>query len=354
MALKTNVVDRVPTYPGRVKLTPVSGQENTYDLVRADAPVTEGTRINAELLNRKVDQLLESAMIYVDGQTGSDVVGDGSSGAPYATIQAAVDSLPKSLGGFEVTIHINAGEYREAVNVNGFYGGKLIIGYAANNVTVNSVSVRYSSCVELNVWAIDGDLYVGADSNVTLLRSLTIVGGSILVEHGSKLVANDFVYVNYASQYAITARSGSTVSLLEIGGMNNVRGLCAETGGLITCSENDMTDTGDDKISSGGRIFIGSNNSATTFSVVGTFVANNWVKNGSVYTQTIDVAGVLSTDDPFVDVYLGDVDTYSEVNNILDAWYCVHKMIPVDGAINAYCYSEKPTVDVPIIVKVVR
>ena len=31
--------DRIPTYPGRVKLTPVSGQENTYDLVRAAAQI---------------------------------------------------------------------------------------------------------------------------------------------------------------------------------------------------------------------------------------------------------------------------------------------------------------------------
>lgn len=34
--------DRVPLYPGRVKLNPVSGQENTYDMVRADEPTQEG------------------------------------------------------------------------------------------------------------------------------------------------------------------------------------------------------------------------------------------------------------------------------------------------------------------------
>lgn len=38
--------DRVPLYPGRVKLTPVSGQENTYDMVRADQPTQEGTTLN--------------------------------------------------------------------------------------------------------------------------------------------------------------------------------------------------------------------------------------------------------------------------------------------------------------------
>lgn len=38
--------DRVPLYPGRVKLTPVSGKENTYDMVRADEPTQEGTPLS--------------------------------------------------------------------------------------------------------------------------------------------------------------------------------------------------------------------------------------------------------------------------------------------------------------------
>ena len=43
------VLDRVPTYPGRVKMTPVAGQENTYDMVRADAPLEVGTPMNRAL-----------------------------------------------------------------------------------------------------------------------------------------------------------------------------------------------------------------------------------------------------------------------------------------------------------------
>lgn len=38
--------DRIPLYPGRVKLNPVSGQANTFDLVRADQPTQEGTPLN--------------------------------------------------------------------------------------------------------------------------------------------------------------------------------------------------------------------------------------------------------------------------------------------------------------------
>ena len=38
--------DRIPLYPGRVTLTPVSGQSNTYDMERADSPTETGTPLN--------------------------------------------------------------------------------------------------------------------------------------------------------------------------------------------------------------------------------------------------------------------------------------------------------------------
>ena len=45
------VIDRISTYPGRVKLIPVPGQENTFDMVRADAPIEAGTPINKALFD---------------------------------------------------------------------------------------------------------------------------------------------------------------------------------------------------------------------------------------------------------------------------------------------------------------
>lgn len=51
--------DRVPTYPNRVKLTPVSGQSGVYDMERADSPTQEGTPLNrATLLSQDVQQSL--------------------------------------------------------------------------------------------------------------------------------------------------------------------------------------------------------------------------------------------------------------------------------------------------------
>lgn len=44
--IEVNFKDRVPKHPGRIKLTPVQGQENTFDMVRADEPVETGTPLD--------------------------------------------------------------------------------------------------------------------------------------------------------------------------------------------------------------------------------------------------------------------------------------------------------------------
>ena len=61
--------DRVPLYPGRVTLTPVSGQANTYDLTRADQPTQEGTQLNKA-------SLLKDATAALFGKTNAAVPDD--------------------------------------------------------------------------------------------------------------------------------------------------------------------------------------------------------------------------------------------------------------------------------------
>jgi hypothetical protein len=51
------VKDRIPTYPGRIKLIPVPGQANTYDMVRADEPIEPGTPINRALFQMFIDEV---------------------------------------------------------------------------------------------------------------------------------------------------------------------------------------------------------------------------------------------------------------------------------------------------------
>lgn len=44
--IEKDFFDRVPTHPGRYKLTPVEGQPDLFDFERADAPKIEGTPMN--------------------------------------------------------------------------------------------------------------------------------------------------------------------------------------------------------------------------------------------------------------------------------------------------------------------
>lgn len=44
--IEKTFLDRVPTHPGRVIMTPVTGQVNTYDMARADNPTEEGTPLD--------------------------------------------------------------------------------------------------------------------------------------------------------------------------------------------------------------------------------------------------------------------------------------------------------------------
>ena len=44
--VETEFLDRVPAHPGRITLTPVTGQANTYDMARADSPTETGTPLD--------------------------------------------------------------------------------------------------------------------------------------------------------------------------------------------------------------------------------------------------------------------------------------------------------------------
>lgn len=65
------VLDRVPKYPGRVKLVPVPGQENTYDMIRVDEPIVEGTPINKALFD-SITNVAEAVLTVSGWVMGAD------------------------------------------------------------------------------------------------------------------------------------------------------------------------------------------------------------------------------------------------------------------------------------------
>lgn len=72
------------------------------------------------------------------------------------------------------------------------------------------------------------------------------------------------------------------------------------------------------------------------------------------YSLQISVEDILSTDNPIADVNLNSIDDLGEIMNLSGEWTKIGKISTNDGSITAYCYEDKPIVDLPIIIKIVR
>lgn len=93
------------------------------------------------------------------------------------------------------------------------------------------------------------------------------------------------------------------------------------------------------------------NTKATTNLYTATLLSSGW-SSSAPYTQTVSVSGILSTDTPIADVVL-DVVTSTAMAQI-SAWMCVSNIETADGSITATCFENKPEIDIPIQLKVVR
>lgn len=92
---------------------------------------------------------------------------------------------------------------------------------------------------------------------------------------------------------------------------------------------------------------------ASTKGFSATLTASGWSASAP-YSQTVTVTGLLATDDPFVDVSLSGASTTDAANALLEAWAFVGRVTAGAGTLTACCYEEKPTVAIPLILKVVR
>ncbi len=92
---------------------------------------------------------------------------------------------------------------------------------------------------------------------------------------------------------------------------------------------------------------------ATTATYSATLTAAGWSASAP-YTQTAPAAGVLATDDPFVDVDMSGASGSAQGTALTEAWGFVGRVTAGNGQITAYCYEDKPAVNLPVILKVVR
>lgn len=275
MAIK--FVDRVPTRPGRIKITPEDGSPVWYGVMeRADEPSVEGTPINAANLNAmQQNQGMSGNLTVYVATSGSDSLGDGTITAPYATITKALNVFPKQLNGYTATIYIESGVYSEKLTINGFSGGTLMFtGVTGASISVKSLQIVHTEMLifrNLNFNVIGGD---------DVSYGLHVTSGCVVVDTGSFSVSNASVSGIYAilgaTAYftnlsvsavgnAITATNGAQVIAGTLTGNSRETGMRVTGGGRITFGSSTLSSPTMYVTASGGRILTGSQSSIPNY-----------------------------------------------------------------------------------------
>ena len=200
--------------------------------------------------------------LYVSpAPTGSNTTGDGTSAKPYATIQHALNVLPRSSNGQTVTIRIAAGTYNEDVVIADFNGYLNITGSYEAAVTISSLTVRASVC---NISAISLRVNTGitVTYNATLLSGskITIPGGTtgLTVSRGSTCVITAALSIYGVTTAGVSATNASRVYLLSFVISDAAIALESQQGSVISYGNTNMTVTTAAFVTrTGGRIYSG-------------------------------------------------------------------------------------------------
>lgn len=167
---------------------------------------------------------------------------------PFKTLQSAVDSIKKNMGGQSINIIVDPGYYAEFVRINGFRNGYISIYGEANNrlaVTVEHIRVSYCEAtivvnhvkVEANR---DNGIFVANSMytriyNSAIVRSAAFAGTKYGIAGENSNVMIDSCDIS-AFEVAVHSAVGATVYVHQSTGANNKTGLACYGGAVIAKS----------------------------------------------------------------------------------------------------------------------
>lgn len=264
-------VDRVPTNPNRMKITPENGSVFYAKVERADNPTVPGTPVNAANLNAMQDAVALAAhkTVYVS-KAGSDSGGNGTQANPYATITKALSVFPKNLNGFSATVNVAAGIYNENVTIQHFGNGNLAItGVSGASVTVNSMLVDNVKTLEVNNVALNlsgGFLHL-IGSGVRVLSPFSASGAQygVYASYFSEAVFTNTVTINNTTANAVISTNCSSVYIQKLAGTGNNVALASTRGAVCSFGINESTSEILYYVVDGGRILAGAQTSTPNY-----------------------------------------------------------------------------------------
>ncbi len=141
-----NFLDRVPTYPGRVKLTPVSGQANTYDMVRSDAPTVVGSPLDKATFNSIVHSRLTGRYYEPTLERVVNTAREGLTTSPIPTsgwVVPPLDANTATSGGYTVEVNSYSGTDNKASSAFTSTGWK------TGDTTVSWIVISHTQAVKV-------------------------------------------------------------------------------------------------------------------------------------------------------------------------------------------------------------
>lgn len=272
-----NVVDRVPTYPNRIKLTKSNGTSEYVTWERADEPTVAGTPINKALFDSIVADigLSKHTTVYVS-QAGSDALGDGTAANPYATITKALSTLPKNLNGYDARLSIDSGTYAEDIEIARFGNGNIVLtGESGAAVSIKSLRVMYGATavtenIELTITGTYGNYGIAVtQANLICLAAVILNGAannSVYASRNSFCMFATTLTINNSNQIGVHATSRSSVYIGTIQGANNKgTGIQSTNGSMVAFAVRNITAAASFLTQNGGRIYTDSQTSTPNY-----------------------------------------------------------------------------------------
>lgn len=163
--------DRVSLHPGRVKLTPVAGQENTFDLVRADQPTQEGTQLN------KATLLKDSTEISLFGKAANRTVDEA-----FAWIAGLLNLIKADMAAITLTVQDTNGKPIPEVLVQGILSESGQDVYTNANGVASGVIGEGNSTIKISNYAdiLDYSESISVTKGSIITKTITVTTRNFL------------------------------------------------------------------------------------------------------------------------------------------------------------------------------
>jgi len=168
--------------------------------------------------------------LYVNAATGDDTTGDGSNGAPFATIQKAVDSCPRLTDGKTVAVEVAAGTYATSSRAAASMDRPAVV--YIDGVRIGRRTAQSGS-------TLSGGLIIKLASGAKVTPNSTYPRGIYVTGHcGSVGIVGGEVEAATGAESLIVAHRGSYVHVRDTvadGNSISPLGLVCEAGGIMEC-----------------------------------------------------------------------------------------------------------------------